>query len=83
MEILAMPQQTLKSMVKTPGMSAPEPATCAKVKPWDKPAVELASCGVGWGQVITEKLQEIANMGPAAASRYSQGREALKEEVGV
>ena len=34
----AMPQQTLKSVVKTPGKPAlMEPASCAKVKPWIKP----------------------------------------------
>ena len=69
----AMPQQTLKSVVKTLGKPAPvEPASCAKVKPWIKAArAELASCGKGRGQVIAEKLQAIAGMGPAAASRYS------------
>ena len=67
----ATPQHTMKSVVKTPGKPTLEPATCAKVKPWIKPASELASCGVGRGQVITEKLQQTANMGPAAASRFT------------
>ena len=76
-----MPQQTLKSMVKTPGKPALEPATCAKVKPWIKPASELVSCGRGWGQVITEKLQEIANMGLAAASWYSGEEKPRKKKL--
>ena len=38
-DALATPQQPLKSVVKTPGKLAPaEPASCAKVKPWMKPA---------------------------------------------
>ena len=64
------PCQTLKSvvkMLKKPVLA--ESATCAKAKPWIKPALaKLASCGRGRGQVITEKLQELAGMGPAAAS---------------
>ena len=49
-----------------------ESATCAKVKPGIKPGLaELASCGRGRGRVIAEKLQELARMGPAAASRYT------------
>ena len=41
------------------------------VKPADSVALaKIASCGKGRGQVITEKLKEIA-MGPAASSRYT------------
>ena len=76
-----MPQQTLKSVVKAPGKPASEPAACAKVKPWVKPASELASCGRGQGQVITEKLQEIANMGLAAASQYSGDQKPRKKKL--
>ena len=69
----ATPHQTLKSVVKMLQKLAPaEPTTCAKVKPWIKPALaELASCGRGRGRVIVEKLQELAGMGPAAASHYT------------
>ena len=73
------PQHTLKSVVKTPEKPTPESAACAKVKPWIKPASELASCRVGWGQNITEKLQQIANMGPAAASRYTRNEKDQKK----
>ena len=70
---LAMPHQTLKSVVKMLEKLAPaESATCAKVKPWIKPAPpKLASCSKGRGRVITERLQELAGMGPAAALRYT------------
>ena len=69
-------------MVKTPGKPAPEePGSCAKVKPWIKPApAELASCSKGRGRVITEKLQEMAGMGPVAASRYSRDKESWKKK---
>ena len=68
-----MPRQTLKSVVKMLEKLAPaEPSTCAKVKPWIKPALdELASCGRGRGRAIAEKLQELARMGPAAPTRYT------------
>ena len=57
-----------------------EPATCTKVKPWIKPALaELASCSRGRGPVIMEKLQEMAGMGPAAASGYSSNKESQKK----
>ena len=75
-----MPQHTVKSVVKMPGKPSPEPAAGAKVKPWIKPALELASCGVGRGQVITEKLQQIANMGPAAASQYTGNEKDRKKK---
>ena len=67
------PHQSVKSVVKVLEKPAPaESTTCAKVKPWIKPApAELASCGRGRGQVITEKLQELARMGPAATSCYT------------
>ena len=53
-----------------------EPASCAKVKPWIKPApAELDSCSKGRGWVIAEKLQEMAGMGPVAASWYSWDEE--------
>ena len=67
----AMPQHPVKSVVKATGKPTPEPAAGAKAKPWVKPASELTSRGVGHGQVITEKLQQIANMGPAAASWFT------------
>ena len=67
----AMPQHTVKSVVKAAGKPTPEPAAGAKVKPWIKPASELTSRGVGRGQVIAEKLQQIANMGPAATSQFT------------
>ena len=66
----AMPQHTVKSVVKAAGKPTPEPAAGAKAKPWVKPASELTSHGVGCGQVIAEKLQQIANMGPAATSHF-------------
>ena len=56
-DALATPQHTVQSVVRTPGKPTLEPAAGTKVKPWIKPASELASCGVGHGQVITEKLQ--------------------------
>ena len=77
----AMPQQTLKFMVKAPGKPASEPAACAKVRPWIKPASELASCSKGRGQVITEKLQEMTNMGPVAVSRYSGDEKSRKKKL--
>ena len=69
-------------MVKALGTPAlAEPASCAKVKPWIKPASELASCSKGRGQLITEKLQEIANMGPAAAYRYTGDEKSQKKNL--
>ena len=53
----AMPQHTVKSVVKATGEPTPEPAASVKSKPWAKPASELTSRGVGRGQVIAEKLQ--------------------------
>ena len=78
----AMPRQTVKSIVKSLEQTAlAEPTACAKVKPWEKPPLaELASCGRGRGWVIAEKLQELARMGPAAASRYSGSREPQKKK---
>ena len=67
----ATPQHSVKSVVKAAGKPTPEPIAGAKTKPWIKPASELTSRGVGHGQVIAEKLQRIANMGPAAASRFT------------
>ena len=67
----ATPQHTVKSVVKATGEPTPEPAAGAKSKPWAKPASELTSRGVGRGQVIAERLQRIANMGLAAASRFT------------
>ena len=67
----AMPQHTVKSVVKATGKPTPEPAVSAKAKPWVKPALELTSGRVGCGQVIAEKLQQIANMGPAAMSQFT------------
>ena len=61
----ATPQHTVKSVVKATGKPTPEPTAGAKTKPWVKPGSELTSRGVG-DQVIAEKLQQIANMGPAA-----------------
>ena len=46
-----------------------------------KPALELTSCGVGHGQVIAEKLQQIANMGPAAASRFTRNERDRKKKL--
>ena len=66
-----MPQHVVKSVVKAAGKPTPEPAPSAKAKPWVKPASELTYRGVGHGQVIAKKLQQIANMGPAAASRFT------------
>ena len=70
---LAMPHHSVKSVVKTlekPALA--ESTTCAKVKPWIKPAPsELASRGKGRGRVIAEKLQELAGMGLVAASHYA------------
>ena len=65
------PQHSVKSVVKAAGKPTPEPTASAKAKPWVKPALELTSRGVGHGQVIAEKLQQIANMGPAATSRFT------------
>ena len=69
----AMPQHTVKSVVKTTGEPTPEPTAGAKSRPWAKPASELISRGVGRGQVIAEKLQRIANMGPAAMLTGDEG----------
>ena len=80
-DALATPRQTLKSVVKMLEKPVPaEPATCAKVKPWIKPdPAELASCGKRRGRVITEKLQEIAEMSPAASSWYPANEEKKKQ----
>ena len=51
----ATPQHEVESIVKSADSVAP---------------AKIASCGKGRGQVITEKLKEIA-MGPAASSRYT------------
>ena len=67
----ATPQHTVKSVVKATGKPTPEPAASAKAKPWLKPASKLTSLGVDRGQVIAEKLQQIANMGPAAGSWFT------------
>ena len=76
------PRQTLKSVVKPlekPALA--EPASCSKTTPWTKPALaELASCGKGRGQTITEKLQEMANAGPAAASQYTGNEESWRRK---
>ena len=45
-----------------------------------KPASELTSCRVGHGQVIAEKLQQIANMGPAAASQFTRNERGRKKK---
>ena len=66
-----MPQHTVKSVVKAAGKPTPEPAAGAKAKPWVKLASELTSRRVGHGQVIAEKSQQIANMGPAAVSQFT------------
>ena len=66
-----VPQHTVKSVVKAAGKPTPEPAAGAKAKPWVKLASELTSRRVGHGQVIAEKLQQIANMGPAAMSQFT------------
>ena len=65
------PQHSVKSVVKATGKLAPEPTASARTKPWIKQAMELASCGVGRGQVIAERLQWIANMEPAATSQFT------------
>ena len=65
------PQHSVKSVVKATEKLTPEPAASARTKPWIKLAMELASRGVGRGQVIAEKLQRIANMGPAAAFQFT------------
>ena len=75
----AMPQHTVKSVVKATGEPTPEPAASAKSKPWAKPASELTSRGVDHGQVIAEKLQRIANMGPAATSRLTRDERTSKK----
>ena len=67
----ATPQHVVKSVVKAAGKPIPEPAPSTKAKPWVKPASELTYRGIGHGQVIAKKLQQIANMGPAAASRFT------------
>ena len=79
-DALATARQTLKSVVKLLGkLALAEPTSCSKINPWTKPAlVELASCGKGRGQTITEKLQEIANLGPAGASWYTGNDESWK-----
>ena len=77
----ATPQHTVKSVVKATGEPTLEPAASAKSKPWAKPASELTSCGVGRGQVIAEKLQQIANMGPAAASRFTGDERNRKKKL--
>ena len=66
------PQHSVKSVVKAAGKPTPEPTASVKAKPWVKPASELTSRGVGCGQVIAEKLQQIANMGPTAVSRFTR-----------
>ena len=77
----AMPQHTVKSVVKAAGKPALESAAGTKAKPWVKPASELAFCGVGRGQVITEKLKQIANMGPAAASQFTRDEMDRKKKL--
>ena len=81
----ATPCHSVKSVVKTLEKPAPaESATCAKVKPWIKPAQsKLASCGKGRGRVIAEKLQELARMGLAATSRYTGKEESPGKKPGA
>ena len=76
----AMPQHMVKSVVKAAGKPAPEPTTGTKAKPWVKPASELTFRGVGRGQVIAEKLQQIVNMGPAAAYRFTRDERDRKKK---
>ena len=76
----AMPQHTVKSVVKAAGKPTLEPTATARVKPWIKPASELTSRGVSHGQVITEKLQQIANTGPAATSRFTRDERDCKKK---
>ena len=72
-EALAMPHQTLKSVVKTPGKPAPvEPASCAKVKPWIKLAlVEPASCA---------KVKPWIKQAPAELASCGKGRDRVIAE---
>ena len=77
----ATPQHTVKSVVKAAGKPTLEPAAGAKAKPWVKPASELTSRRVGRGQVITEELQQIANMGPAATSRFTGDERDRKKKL--
>ena len=76
----ATPQHSVKSVVKAAGKPTSEPTASVKAKPWVKPASELTSHRVGRGQVIAEKLQQIANMGPAAASRFTRDERDRKKK---
>ena len=76
----ATPQHSVKSVVKAAEKLTPEPAAGAKAKPWVKPALELTSRGVGRGQVIAEKLQQIANMDLAAASLFTRDERDRKKK---
>ena len=77
----AMPQHTVKSVVKATGEPTLGPAASAKSKPWAKPASELTSHGVGRGQVIAKKLKRIANIGLAAASRFTGDERNRKKKL--
>ena len=69
-------------MLEKPALA--EAATCAKVKPWIKPAQsELASCGKDRGRVIAEKLQELAGMGQVAASCHTGKEESPAKKPGA
>ena len=59
----ATPQHKVESVVKPPDLVA---------------LAKIASCGKGRGQVIMEKLKEIA-MGPAVSSRYTRKDDVLKK----
>ena len=76
----ATPQHSVKSVVKAAGKPTPEPITNTKAKPWVKPTSELTFRGVGCGQVIAEKLRQIANMGPAATSRFTRDERDRKKK---
>ena len=75
-------QHTVKSVVKAAEEPTPEPTASAKAKPWVKPVLELTSRRVGHGQDIAERLQRIANMGPAAASRFTGDERNRKKKPG-
>ena len=76
----ATPQHSVKSVVKAAGKPTLEPTAGAKAKPWVKPALELTSHGVGHGQVIAEKLQQMGNMGVAATSQFTRDERNRKKK---
>ena len=78
----ATPQHTVKSVVKATGEPTLEPAASARSKPGAEAAPELTCCGIGHGQVIAEKLLQLANMSPAGSAAKEKQKKPESKRAG-